>query len=110
MFLSIYLASNFLSRLSWRVQRLPHQQQKCFAPGKHSTFVLFGRKYLKKQGYQYKAPGDRGAPEQHVFLPQGHLAGVLGGGTLEEYLDIAILVVLEIIFLLILFFINVVQL
>lgn len=79
--------------LSWRVQPLPHQQQKRFAPGKHSTFVLFGRKYLKKQGYQYKAPGDRGAPEQHVFLPQGHLSGVLGGGTLEEYLDIAIHVV-----------------
>ena len=93
LFLSIYLVSNFLSCLSWRVQPLPHQQQKRFAPGKHSTFVLFGRKYLKKQGYQYKAPGDRGAPEQHVFLPQGQLFGVLGGVTLEEYLDIAIHVV-----------------
>ena len=57
LFLSIYLVLVLLSSLSWRAQSLPHQQQKHFAPGKHSIFVLFGVKDLKKQRYQRKTQG-----------------------------------------------------
>lgn len=58
LFLSIYLVLVLLSSLSWRAQSLPHHQQKHFAPGKHSIFVLFGViKDLKKQRYRRKTQG-----------------------------------------------------